>query len=266
MVELMVVTEPYRVLQRPPWTGDLDDSVVIAQSVSSRIWPIAPVARVHGFMAVNWAVCLVVGIYASPSWSLSRFDILLDELQIIVSFYMALTEDGPEGSLVDEVPGLGLRLLNQGSASTCVRYQGESIVDLSFANALGTRRVSGWRVNDVETLSSHAYIHIEVSTPSLTCPSAHHRRRWALNGMDVDALMAAVLAAAWPGIPAEPVDVNAQTDWFSDVMTFVCGVAMPCYTRKRRQRKNIAARTAQLYADYREHTKQLQLTVRSAKA
>ncbi|XP_076762720.1 uncharacterized protein LOC143430373 [Xylocopa sonorina] len=89
MMELVLAAEPYHVFQHPSWAGDLDDSVLIVQSVPSRIRPIAPVARGHGFVAVDWADCLMVGVYAPTSWPLSRFDMLLDELQNIVSSHAA---------------------------------------------------------------------------------------------------------------------------------------------------------------------------------
>ncbi|XP_076764835.1 uncharacterized protein LOC143431783 [Xylocopa sonorina] len=85
MVELVVVAEPFRVLQRQSWARDLDDSVVIAQSVLSRIRPIAPVACGHCFMAIDWADYLVVGVYAPTSWPLSRINTLMDGLQNVVS-------------------------------------------------------------------------------------------------------------------------------------------------------------------------------------
>ncbi|XP_076763402.1 uncharacterized protein LOC143430851 [Xylocopa sonorina] len=166
MIELVVATEPYRILRRP--------SVVIAY----------------------------------------RFDILLNELQNIVSLHAdhpvfvlgvfnahtsacySPRTNQRDHSVLDWAAGLGLWLLNRGSASTCMRYQGESIVHLSFANVLTARRVSGWMVDDVETLSDHVYIRMDVSTFLPTRPSTHHQRRWSLKGMDEDALMAAVLAVA----------------------------------------------------------------------
>lgn len=56
-------------------------------------------------------------------------------------------------------------MLNRGSVSTCIRYQGESIVDLMWATASVVRRVGNWRVvQDVETLGNHLNILMEVCT------------------------------------------------------------------------------------------------------
>ncbi|CAD1469147.1 unnamed protein product, partial [Heterotrigona itama] len=46
----------------------------------------------------------------------------------------------------DWAPELDLHLLNSGRTSTCVRWQEESIVDLSWASAAAARRVAEWRV------------------------------------------------------------------------------------------------------------------------
>ena len=58
---------------------------------------------------------------------------------------------------------MDMRLLNSGCTSTCVRWRGESIIDLSWASPPTARRVAGWRVmEDIETLSDHRYIFMHV--------------------------------------------------------------------------------------------------------
>ncbi|XP_076766400.1 uncharacterized protein LOC143433138 [Xylocopa sonorina] len=201
---------------------------------------------------------------------------------------VAVPESDQRGySVLDCTTGLSHRSLNRGSASTCLRYQGETIVDLFFANALAAHGVSGWRFDDVEKMSDHVYIRIDASTALPTRPTAHHQMRWALKGMDEDDQMAAVLAVACAGIPCGPVDVNAETHCSSNVMASIsdvpirslvywwsnniqglrtdCGVARRQYTRARHRRNNDAVRTAELYTDYRALTKQLQLAISSAK-
>ncbi|XP_076765209.1 uncharacterized protein LOC143432407 [Xylocopa sonorina] len=172
--------------------------------------------------------------------------------------------------------GLDLRLLNRGSASTCVRYQGVSAVDVSWASS-GARSPS----------------------PPLTRPYPHQQRqqrRWAIKALDEDALMAAVLAVAWSEPSTGPVvDVEGGAEWFHEAMVAVCDTAMPrarppprrpvywwsaaiaelrdnCaaarrqYARSRRRRHRDEARTALLYAEYRHLTVQLQQAIRRAKA
>ncbi|XP_071579936.1 uncharacterized protein [Temnothorax nylanderi] len=99
--------------------------------------------------------------------------------------------------------GLGLCLVNTGRESTCVRRQGASIVDLTWANHLAERKIRGWRVvTDQETLSDHLYIEMMVraTPPELLArrrDADKKRQRWALKKLDKDLLKAAVLGLTW---------------------------------------------------------------------
>ncbi|XP_053989821.1 uncharacterized protein LOC128882262 [Hylaeus volcanicus] len=195
-----------------------------------------------------------------------------------------------------------LRLLNRGSVNTCVRWQGESIVDLSWATPAASRLVSGWRVvEEVESLSDHPYIFMDVSAAPQYHPArgptpGRPPRRWALKRLEKDALMAAALVASWPDAPAGPVaDVDREADWFRESMTAACEAAMPrakklprraaywwsdeiaalratCsaarrrFTRARRRRNRDPAREVALFEVYREDTVDLQRAIRRAKA
>ncbi|XP_054015954.1 uncharacterized protein LOC128896615 [Hylaeus anthracinus] len=191
-----------------------------------------------------------------------------------------------------------LQLLNRESVSTCVRWQGESIVDLSWATPAAARLVSEWGVaEEVESLSDYLYILMDVSAalqyhPARGPASGRPQRRWALNRIEKDALMAAALAASWPDAPAGLVaDVEREADWFRESLTAACDAAMPrakklprrashwwsdeiaalratCsaarrrFTRARRRRNRDPAREAALYEVYREATVDLQRAIR----
>ncbi|KAJ0180008.1 hypothetical protein K1T71_004599 [Dendrolimus kikuchii] len=96
----------------------------------------------------------------------------------------------------------GLVILNRGSVHTCVRQQGGSIVDLTFATPALARRVRDWRVLErVETLSDHRYIRFSVSTrnsepPSLE-PPVGDCPRWALRKLDRELFREALIVATW---------------------------------------------------------------------
>ena len=54
----------------------------------------------------------------------------------------------------DWAASIDLRLLNKGGAITCVRWQDESIVDLSWASPTMVRKIADWKIiEDAETLS-----------------------------------------------------------------------------------------------------------------
>lgn len=58
-------------------------------------------------------------------------------------------------------------LLNRGRVSTCVRWNGESIVDLMWASPSAARMVLNWEVaREMEHLSDHRYIRMVVQAAS----------------------------------------------------------------------------------------------------
>ena len=66
-------------------------------------------------------------------------------------------------AMADWTTGLDLRLLNCGNVSTCVLWQGESIIDLTWASPAAVPEVVGWKVLERrQTLSNHRYIAINL--------------------------------------------------------------------------------------------------------
>lgn len=58
----------------------------------------------------------------------------------------------------DWAAAAGLCCLNEGSESTCVKPQGESIVDLAWASPSAARKVESWRVlSNMESLRPCLY-------------------------------------------------------------------------------------------------------------
>ncbi|CAK9813933.1 Putative 115 kDa protein in type-1 retrotransposable element R1DM [Anthophora plagiata] len=203
--------------------------------------------------------------------------------------------------MLDWAAEMELHLLNRGSVATCVRPQGSSIVDLSLASTAAVRRVTGWRVaEEVETLSDHRYIAVSLSPSSqqleaMRCRSGAPPPRWALKRLNEDALMAAAHAVAWPGNTIGHRGGEDGAEWFRDIMTAICDMAMPrtrpfhrraahwwsediaalrdtcsaarrqC-TRARRRRPLNEARVAELEEAYRVKRKALRLAIKEAKA
>lgn len=73
------------------------------------------------------------------------------------------TPNGRGRVLLGWAVSLGLSLLNKGRASTCVRPQGESIVDITFGSQWVAQRVQSWRVLGIESLLDHLYIEVVVN-------------------------------------------------------------------------------------------------------
>ena len=107
-----------------------------------------------------WGKTIIVGLYASPNAPITSLQKLLDSVRncvrwmnnqdvlIFGDFNVKSTRWGspqtnPRGEAVVEW-ALDLQLLNEGNKNTCVRWQGESIVDLTWASPSAARKVESW--------------------------------------------------------------------------------------------------------------------------
>ncbi|CAB3240394.1 unnamed protein product [Arctia plantaginis] len=208
-------------------------------------------------MAVEWGVTVVVGCYFSPNRGLAEYEAYLHGLAICIRSYASRpvfvlgdfnahsrewgdTRDDARGETILEwAAGLDLRLLNRGSVSTCVRWQGESIVDLSWATPSAVHMVSGWRVaEEVVSLSDHRHIVFDVSLRRADRPRQDRKppRRWSLKRLDREMVVAASHVADWleERVSSDPEE---QAAWFGNIMASVCDASMP---RVRPARKGSA--------------------------
>ncbi|XP_076386159.1 uncharacterized protein LOC143264178 [Megachile rotundata] len=152
---LGVIAEPYRVPDQPHWFADAEGrnaTIAIVWRAKSGSPPCTAIAAGRGAVAVRWGDVAVVGVYAPPSWPLAEYEELLDRVGQLASrcptqrvlvlgdFNAKAREWGSPRTDVrgqvtlDWAAAQGLLLLNRGSASTCVRPQGESVVDLSWGS------------------------------------------------------------------------------------------------------------------------------------
>ena len=286
-IGLAVVAEPYRV---PPnnAVGDTTGKVMVLRAGSPNSPDIYEIERGNGFAAVAWGNLAVVGIYASPNASVTVLQELLDrvrscrgrlgnrEVLILGDFNAKATAWGsprtdPRGAAVTEwAAELDLLLLNVRSTSTCVRWQGESIVDLSWASRSAARRLITWRVaSELVTLSDHRHITItlrvgntvpprnDIGPPEVDGNDAGEQRgdtsrgRWVVSKMDRVRLEMAAQAVAWldPRGTDTP-DAQSQADRLRDQMTNICNEAMP--RAKPTARKTVYWWTPDLEAKRRE--------------
>lgn len=120
----------------------------------------------------------VMSCYVSPNIPREEFLEFLDELSIALTHLNAKilvcgdfnSKSKSWGSPYSDERGItvdewaaenDLRLLNVGNEPTCIRTQGTSIVDLTWASPGLIRQNTSWQVLNITTLSDHAYIQIE---------------------------------------------------------------------------------------------------------
>ncbi|KAM3958882.1 putative 115 kDa protein in type-1 retrotransposable element R1DM [Aphomia sociella] len=322
-IDVVVAAEPYRVPDRGNWFGDSVGlvAVFVPGGTHGMPSPLGVLSRGEGYVVVEIGETVVAGVYFSPNRSRSDFESFLDGLGSVLSRHSARptfvmgdlnakstawgspTSDIRGEDLLDWVTATGLNVINRGSVATCVRWQGESIVDVTFANPAAARRVRSWFVlPEVETLSDHRYIRMGVSTSSSGTPggrpatNAPSFPKWALKRLDREVLQEASLVQAWTSVEG-PVEVEREANWFREALKSICDAAMPrarsqssrrqvywwseeiadlrrqCmvarrqYTRYRRPRRNRDVdHEAQLFRAYKDLKKALQLLIHRAKS
>lgn len=61
--------------------------------------------------------------------------------------------------MINCMEAVNLTLINEGNSPTCVRQQGSSIVDLTWATPQIAGRINNWKVEEeVVSLSDHNYL------------------------------------------------------------------------------------------------------------
>ncbi|CAH2228620.1 jg3750, partial [Pararge aegeria aegeria] len=257
-IDIAVVCEPYFVPSQPHWVGDTEGLVAIVLGDSAGP-PLESIERGPGYAVAKWRDYVVVGIYFSPNRSLAEFEIYLDSVRaaifrragniVVLGDFNAKSQawgsprTDERGRAVQEwALTQDLSLLNRGTASTCVRQQGGSIVDLSFATASVADRVVNWRVEQVETLADHNYIRFEVSTSSAMAMApriASRFPRWCITRLDRDLAKEAAILRRWTTAGfAGDTSVDELADSMHNALTVVCEASMP-RARGRWRRRHV---------------------------
>lgn len=121
---------------------------------------------------------------------------------------------------------LGLILANNGQP-TCVRPQGRSTIDLTWANARAARQISAWAVKEeVEILSDHLPIEFTVGDIG-NRPRSEANLGWNFAKADWEELSAAMELSCDASTEDVRSDVNRFNDWLMSNVTSACNVAAP---------------------------------------
>lgn len=251
---LGIAAEPNHIPQgHPCWTGDEMGSVAITWRWWKGAPTCSPLESGRHFVAVRWGSVAVVGVYLPPSGTLAEFEMWLEDLgacigrlqpmPIIVAgdfnawsrTWGSRTTRARGRTLEEWAAALDLVLLNRGNVATCVRTQGESVIDLTWASPLAARMVRRWKVMvDKEHLSImvHRYIMVHLEAPAVTRSMDHHRgvRRWTLRKLDEDRLIASLTSSLWSrdeNHEEEESNPIQGVNWVIDAMTRACDASMP---------------------------------------
>lgn len=171
-IDFCAVSEPSWINNAPGWHSSLDGHSLVYGKTSFRMHPI----RKKSIVALVGENLSILSCYISPNLNLLGFILFLEEVKSLIqqikgsiilcgdfnahSKFWGSHLDSRRGTLVlDYMAELELRLLNIGVAFTCNRFQGSSIIDLSWATADIVPLVHDWKVEEnLASLSDHLYI------------------------------------------------------------------------------------------------------------
>ncbi|KAL0830145.1 hypothetical protein ABMA28_003602 [Loxostege sticticalis] len=251
-IDVAIVSEPYWVpTDRETWIADTAGLVVVI--TTGALLPVL-VARGEGWVAIKLRGMLLVGVYSPSGRRSAELEVALDRMGVVIQqsplpvlaagdFHDANAKSTAWGSRLTDVYGdillewatvMGLCVCNVGTVATCVRPQGESLVDITFASPAVASRVRDWRVLVlVESGSDHRYVRFDIASANTgtnpnparsNCPALP---RWKVRSLDQDSLKAAALVKTWLPAQSGPVQVDQEAEWLREAMTDVCDAAMP---------------------------------------
>lgn len=249
---LGIISEPYRVpVDNPNWVSSTDGRAAIVWRGAEKSPPMTLLEAGVGHVAVRWGTIVVVSLYVSPNMGSREYNERMLAIRDCVRKHTPLpiiiagdfnAKSGVWGSprtnekgrtVLDWAAELGLTIMNTGNISTCVRMQGESIIDLTWATPSAVNKISGWRVAvEAETLSDHRYIEFFVSAADPTVMKRRRaqdwtRRRWSLKKLDEDVFGAMLQAHQLIRGEDGQRDVQGQVQWMTDTIENACRASMP---------------------------------------
>ncbi|XP_011858523.1 PREDICTED: uncharacterized protein LOC105556064, partial [Vollenhovia emeryi] len=283
---LGIVAEPYRVPKSPCWAESTDGTAAITwRRTGERSLPGTTLKAGEGWVAVEWGPLVVIGIYLRPGLSRVEIEGRLQELEDLVreflpgpvlvagdfnaksAMWSSRRPDAKGREVEAWADRLGLHLENVGAVSTCVRPQGESIVDLTWSSPAAARMVASWKVvEDLELLSDHLPIEVVLSRPGGRGETPSPYTRWAVKKLNPDGLMESLATATWAQPEPLPT-IEEEAQWLRRTMRAACDNAMPRarFTPRKAaywwsesiaelRRLSVAARRAVQRARRRAHT------------
>lgn len=174
-VDICCMVEPWNLRDDPCWFSSWNGLAAILWNPDALRETYTLVHDARDFVIVRCGHLYVVSIYISPSIRVDEFLNIIEELgrhirnvegEIIVcgdfnakSRLWGNAVTNKRGNLLEEwAAQYNLRLGNVGSAPTCIKPQGTSVVDITWHSLYADNYLSEWQVLDTETMSDHVFI------------------------------------------------------------------------------------------------------------
>lgn len=203
-IGITVISEPYQIRSSLDWISNTNSNIAIHWNPNYT--RSSGVKKYEGeyTLAVKWREFSIVACYFPPNYDnddysdfLEELDLALDEVNdstIVIcgdfnsksSAWGARLTDTRGERLERWMSSKDYRLVNEGSTPTCVRPQGSSVVDLTWAAAVALRDIDEWTVLEEETYSDHKYIYFTIKERKVSTTNRKIINRWKSSKMDAD--------------------------------------------------------------------------------
>ncbi|XP_029176056.1 uncharacterized protein LOC114944331 [Nylanderia fulva] len=238
-ISICAISEPRNIPESTYWFGSNNGLAAIHWRPTNAAQVCSQVYRAQDFVVAKHGGINVIACYISPNCNNESFLTFLEELGVAIRFLDGRTlicgdfnskstqwgspRTDRRGEWVGEwAAEHDLRLINVGSVPTCIRPQGWSIIDLTWATGDINGCINEWKVlSSVESLSDHDYIAMKVGRVSAnrTKPRKNRFRypRWNWNKLDEDMFHAAIdWHCANP--PGEKRSADEMAQWINGVI------------------------------------------------
>jgi hypothetical protein len=122
-------------------------------------------------------------------------------------------------------------VLNKKDETTCRRYQGESVIDLTLVNSQAKKMITQWRIEeDRPILSDHCVISMKINAriaKDIFIQNSEKFPKWNYKKIDIDFLTGYAECQVWGmGLLGE-FSTMSLVDWISETMRDFSEVSMP---------------------------------------
>lgn len=243
-VDIGCFSEPWRVPeQNSNWFYSTGRRSAIFCNSSNVRKKCSGVASSEDWVAVEMGDIIIISCYLSPNEGIKRYNAILKEIgnfianrgnKILVcgdfnakSVAWGCNKDDRRGILLEQwASESDLAICNKGDTPTCVRPQGSSVVDLTFASTWVAARVKNWRVNsEMETLSDHLSVTFSLEVGFVLANCGNRYPRWSRSKFDKE-MFKEVIYWRLDCIDSQANNNgNRMAKWIESTLTMACDCA-----------------------------------------
>lgn len=242
-IGIAVISEPYNIPGTTNWSSNTNNNVAI--------WWNYEFCKSSGIkyfsgeytLAMSWQDFSIIACYFPPNLDSVAYGDFLNEMdnaynivnksKTIVcgdfnsksQFWGSKYTDARGERLERWMNSKDLRLINEGTTPTCVRPQGQSVVDITWSTPDILGNINDWCVLEDESYSDHKYIYFTMKEESNNLLTNRKYSRWKATKMDIDKFQESIEWNCIGDINCRNADEVAS--WIQTTLTDACNFSMP---------------------------------------